>query len=177
MTNIKNHEHKSAFKKALSVMNQALETEYTLEGNTVKSVNFHDIMQKRANVIKMAEKGAGLWAPEGGNSATELAYTIVTADGFVYTSADSLTNANIDCSGEPTTTTMINEDKGGRETQVYTQHCASGVVDINGPKGPNKVSTGADRVNDQFYFKIFESKVLPGRYPDSVEPQIMYGKK
>ena len=50
-------------------------------------------------------------------------------------------------------------------------------VDINGAKGPNETSQYSKKVNDQFYFKIYQNKVIPGRYPHSVEPQIMYGQK
>ena len=142
MTNIKNHEHKSAYKKALSVLNQAITTEYMLEGNTTQNLTVLEIMKKRANVIK---SGTGLWPGDSNNlnSAKELAHTFMTSDGFIYTVSDYATPA-YDCDGNPIVTSPTS----------FSAHCDSGVVDINGEKGPNETSQYSKKINDQFYFKI-----------------------
>ena len=98
--------------------------------------------------------------------------TFATADGIIYSLPDS-NGAN--CSGEPT----VNADGTVEENfDIYSAtNCGTGVVDVNGAKGPNQHVSDSSKPQDQFEFLIFETKVIPGTSAGSVEAAVMYDKK
>lgn len=159
MNNTQGQENKTAFKKAISSMNQALTMEYALEGNTAASLDLADIMKKRTNVITKTT-----W-PGSSDEA------FATADGIIYkipaTSGDTKT-----CPGEPGS-----DDEAAKFDIYEVDACAVGWVDVNGQKGPNKQVTNSDKPEDQFLFKIYETKVVPGTGSDTVEAAVMYDQK
>ncbi len=161
MNNTQGQENKTAFKKAISTMNQALTTEYALEGNTAASVSIIDIMKKRTNVINTQ---AG-WPP------AQTGDNIATADGMIYRFIEE--GHQDGCSGEPPV------DGSNIDTfDIYSSsHCAFGYVDVNGVKGPNKMVTNSAKPEDQFTFLVFATKVIPGTTVTSVERAVMYDDK
>ena len=166
MNNTQGTENKTAFKKAISSLNQALTLEYALEGNTAASVNIIDIMKKRTNVINTK----GEWY----TGTTKDAATdgiLVTADGMIYKFIEE--GHQDGCSGEPPV------DGSNIDTfDIYSSsHCAFGYVDVNGVKGPNKMVTNSAKPEDQFTFLVFATKVIPGTTVTSVERAVMYDDK
>ena len=168
MNNTQGKENATAFKKAISSMNQALTMEYALEGNTAATLDpdndvngLYTAMKKRTNVINEVDwtgTAAGVAAKQN---------TFATADGIIY-SIPNAPEAGTACSGETT-------DSG---QDVYgLQECGIGAVDVNGTKGPNQQVASSDKPQDIFLFKIYETKVLPGTSADTVEAAIMYDKK
>lgn len=175
MNNTQGQENKTAFKKAISAMNQALTLEYALEGNTAASTDIVDIMKKRTNVIN----ASGEWYT-GTTRGTASTDVLVTADGIIYDFANHATNAN-GCSGEPGVDENGNLDPTFDIYGADTQTCGTGRVDVNGVKGPNVAVTNSAKPEDQFTFTIFETKVVPGTVAsggaDSVEAAVMYDNK
>ena len=154
-----------AYKKALSLMNQALNTEYSLEGNTagytVQPISglpefaknwrgLPAIMAKRTNIVKSdIDKNYSSDCASFGVS-WQNTRVFATADGMIY------------CVNEPT--------NAWSECPVGGTPCASGIVDVNGKKGPNKlISLQNDEknkvqkiiVNDMFRFHIYDKVVRP----------------
>lgn len=178
MNNTNKTENVVAYKKALSVVNQALNTEYSLEGNTAGytaqpisglpkfAENWRGlpaIMAKRTNIIKHdIDKN---YSTECSTLGAEWVNTraFVTSDGLLF------------CINEPTNAWPVcPENMNG---------CASGLVDVNGVKGPNKVLTirwDAKRkenvfvVEDIFRFDIHDKEVRPGNI---YEKKILQGYK
>ena len=154
MNNTQGQENKTAFKKAISSLNQALTMEFALEGNTAASTDLAEIMRRRTNVITDAD-----WTGADGGDVT-----FATADGIIYSVPNTSGGS---CPGEATD-----------GTSIYDQpNCGVGYVDVNGAKGPNVRVTSATKPQDQFAFTIFETKVVPGETADSIEAMVMYDQK
>ena len=166
MNNTQGTENKTAFKKAISSLNQALTLEYALEGNTAASTELSEIMRRRTNVINTEAAWPGGTLPTGTDAA---AATITTADGLIYSIPSTAGTADdpASCPGEPTATQDIYD----------LDDCGIGAVDVNGVKGPNVAVTDPAKPQDQFRFKIFETKVIPGTSADDPEAWVMYDKK
>lgn len=176
-----------AFKKALSVMNQALNTEYSLEGNTAAYTaqpisglpafakdwkGLAAIMAKRTNIIDPNVAMFGETTTSTGSSQVMFS----TADGLIYSIPipwSSKTSCPFDSS----------ECLSGDCDVHYPSVCGHGWVDVNGKKGPNKfVDYGQNPgdkyvVKDRFKFAIFETSVMPGIIRNSIESRLIYGKK
>lgn len=167
MNNTQGQENKTAFKKAISSMNQALTLEYALEGNTAASTNIADIMRRRTNVINTAAAWPGTNPVTGGT-------VIATADGIIYNLP--ATASDTACSGEPTVNSTTGELDANFDIYSATS-CGTGAVDVNGVKGPNTAVTNSAKPEDQFQFLIFETKVVPGTSAASVEAAVMYDNK
>ena len=173
-----------AYKKALSVMNQALRTEYALEGNTAVYTEqpipgspeyaknwkgLAAIMAKRANIVKYDIEPYGNHIKAISSSGTR-ARIFATADGMIFaipTPRETYTNCPLD--GTP--------ERDG----YYPPQCGHGIVDVNGKKGPNKLvemSGGKiTQIGDTFQFSIHDVGVLPGIIARSSEARLMYGRK
>lgn len=162
MNNTQGQENKTAFKKAISAMNQALTLEYALEGNTAASKAIATIMQERTNVINTA----ATW--NGSGTATS-GQVLATADGIIYNFSGYSAPATGGCPGETL----------GAGGAYPTPTCGTGLVDVNGVKGPNTQLTAANvaKPTDIFQFTIYETKVLPGTGPNSPEAAVMYDAK
>lgn len=167
MNNTQGQENKTAYKKAISAMNQALTAEHSLEGNTASTLSLAKIMKKRTNIITKVDAWPGGSLPGGAQTADSEVGIFATSDGIIYNIPDGTSNA---CSGEPTA--------DDTDFKIYeADNCGVGAVDVNGIKGPNQHVTTSDKSQDQFTFTIFEKKVIPGESADSVEAAIMYDKK
>ena len=124
-------EYKAAFKKAVSMLNQAVTLNYALDGedgSNFTGVSFYNLLTKRLNVMSS-------------NGTSEL----YTADGmwFKVTTTSNPCNANAD---NPNSTGNI---------------CSKVEVDVNGQKGPNKFTEATNKIFDKFTVSIYPQKALP----------------
>ena len=141
-------EYKVAFKKAVAVLNQAITMSIALDSTdaascpgcsadgTTGGLALANYFRNRLNIIADG--------PAPGNS-------FYTADGMLYSFFKRSTNA---CSVANTTTT----------TDYASAPCIV-LVDINGIKGPNSLSTGSGNTavfKDQYYVIIKDSTAVPG---------------
>lgn len=187
MNNTNDEENIAAFKKALSVMNQAMETEYALEGNTAVYTEqpmpgvpafaknwkgLPAIMAKRTNIVKsdIAPFGEDISSTSSSGTAMKI---FATADGIIY-AIPMPRYSYLSCPAD--TSACLFDDCEDH----YPSPCGQGVIDVNGKKGPNKLSTwknGKIEVNDRFQFAVFETSVMPGIIRTSIESRLMYGKR
>ena len=127
-------QYKTAYKKALSAMSQAVVLNVALDDynmadtdNTVAGQNFIDIFKNRMNVVKTAEGTLG--------------YTVLTPDASSGASTENFTRAQ--------NYTLFFNDGIAFSFPKTAQKCTKdatktgtackGIIDVNGQKAPNKV--------------------------------------
>ncbi len=140
MQNTAQQEYKAGFKKAVSMLNQAVTLNYALDGEDATSFTgadmFH-LLTKRLNVMSTYNNNI-----------------IYTADGMKLT----VTGAQNGCQTD------------GNAVDGY---CAVVEVDVNGPKGPNKITTGTQAVYDIFTIRIYPQRAVPAEQGQS---DVLYNK-
>ena len=145
-------EYKTALKKAVSMLNQAITMNYALDGIDASDSNYtgakvKDLLIKRLNV--MSQDGSGFY----------------TADGMYFkTSGATATHTANPCSNASETIEDMNKT---------TNICSVVNVDVNGRKGPNRFSPDTGHVYDMYTLAIYPQKVLPD---DAVTAQVLYMK-
>lgn len=126
-------EYKAAFKKAVSMLNQAVTLNYALDGkdgSDYTGTNFFDLLTQRLNVM----------------SSVSASQQLYTADGMWFRATDDKKH---DCNA--------NADNVNADTNI----CGSVIVDVNGQKGPNKYTTDTNKIFDMFTVAIYPQKALP----------------
>ena len=147
MQNTAQQEFKAAYKKAISMLNQAVTLNYALDGEdaTVFSgANFVHLLTKRLNVM---------------SSGSDYVYT---ADGMYV---KVLTDVGV--TGVPALGACTTDGEGA------TTPCAAVQLDVNGLKGPNKVTTATNAVYDNFTAVIYPQRALPA---GQVMSDVLYSK-
>ena len=129
-------QYKTAYKKALSAMSQAVVLNVALDDynmadtdNTVAGQNFIDIFKNRMNVVKTADGTLGytVLTPDASSGATAANftgvqnYTLFFNDGIAFSFPKTAQKCTMD------------ETKG-----TFPATC-KGIIDVNGQKAPNKV--------------------------------------
>lgn len=130
-------EFRAAFKKAVSMINQAVTLNYALDGRDATDYsqeNFLHLMTQRLNVMSM-----------DGTTA------MYTADGMWFYP----TNAPMGAEGTPTT------DCNANDSATPDNICSVVQVDVNGMKGPNRPTTSSTRIFDIFTIAVYPQKALP----------------
>ena len=161
MNNTNAQEFRSAIKKAISGANQALTLHYALEGvgaqdYTDAQALVDNVFKVRMSVIEDTEwLGTGTSDTEGTTGACEGA-VFTTADGMKFcvmntfagnTTGDDQTSG---CNSYNTVPCTAN----GADTQNL-------VIDVNGSKNPNRLTTNSDQPRDVYAAQIFNQKVIP----------------
>lgn len=152
LSNTNKQETKTALKKAMSVINQAITLNYALTGNemniTINNVgNLNKFMYSRTSILKYDAANKGYF----------------TADGIAY-----YFNGTQAC---PDVSTTIGAS-GTVSDANYTDVCKL-TIDVNGDRGPNMISGGdnggadgtinkVEGIKDQFVFYILPQRVVPG---------------
>lgn len=130
-------EFRAAFKKAVSMINQAVTLNYALDGRDATDYsqeNFLHLMTQRLNVMSM-----------DGTTA------MYTADGMWFYP----TSAAMGAEGTPST------DCNANDSATPDNICSVVQVDVNGMKGPNKPTQSTTRVYDIFTIAIYPQKAFP----------------
>ena len=128
-------EYKAAFKKAVSMLNQAVTLNYALDGrdgSDFTGTSFYNLLTQRLNVMSSVSGSQELY----------------TADGMWF-KAKATTNGSGNCNA--------NADN----VNALTNTCGEVIIDVNGQKGPNKFTTGTDKIFDMFTVSIYPQKALP----------------
>lgn len=126
-------EFKTAYKKAISSLSQALTLNYALDGEDASSytgTGVKELFYKRMNILQ-------------GDSSD-----FYTADGMRYydfkAGNDCIYHGNI------------------AQDNKSDNICVTLSVDVNGQKGPNKPTKGLDKVFDIFTVAVYPQSVMPG---------------
>ncbi len=155
MNNTNAQEFRSALKKAISGVNQALTLHYALEGLSAQDYTsakdlVEDVFKRRMSVL------------EGGNTSQFTDSSVCSDTGATFTTADGMifcvTNFHSDDSDE----------QGSICDSYNTTPCVTGGsdvpnlwIDVNGAKNPNRVTTSSKRPKDIYQAQIYSQKVVP----------------
>ncbi len=142
-------EYRAAFKKAVSMINQAVTLNYALDGRDATDYSeetFIDLMTQRLNVMSMDSANSALYTADGMWFQATDAGDGVTAHGSQCNANDSATPGNV---------------------------CSVVIVDVNGMKGPNRPTTSTTRIFDIFTLAVYPQKALPA---NETMGQVMYQK-
>ena len=157
MSNTNAQEYKTAFKKSIATMNDALQLEYARNGLTPADVK--NLGSSNPGTAEMAN-GDGLTLT--GMFARNLntvkfssgdvpgGSCIATQDGMFFCFSD-FTQANCDA--------------------YNTTSCAKIIVDVNGSKGPNILTASSASPRDRYNVLMYQQKVQPGDVPAQ---EVMY---
>lgn len=165
MSNTNKHEYRTAIKKAISGLNQALELEYSLEGLTAQNfVSSEEIVQnlfmKRMNNI--APSVEEFTVPNCNNASPNSIFT--TTDGMIF----CVSNYQSDNSDEPTSKCSYNN-----KVPCVQNEGANIWIDVNGSKKPNKVTTDSSNPKDVYQALIYAQRVVPYGKPTQI---VFYNK-
>ena len=160
MNNTNGQEYRSALKKAISQLNQALVLNYALTGlsshdYTSAELIVNEIFSKRMNVI------------DG-----ESQFTSSDCDGTVFTTDDGM----IFCVNNYSS---AYSDVKGVSCDIYNMTpCVQSDgpnlwIDVNGDRKPNRATTSYQRPRDIYQAQIYSQKVVPYGAPTQ---QVMYDK-
>ncbi len=150
MNNTNAQEFRSALKKAISGVNQALTLNYALEGLSATDYTsatdlVDDVFKTRMSVI------------DGQSSFTTNDCTgnavFTTADGIIFC-VNNYSSANSDEQGTKC-------DTYNETPCVATDGQANLWIDVNGVKKPNKATTSSKRPRDIYQAQIYAQKVVP----------------
>jgi prepilin-type N-terminal cleavage/methylation domain-containing protein len=169
MNNTNSQEFRSALKKAISALNQAVTMQYALEGtllsdySTAESV-VQNVFSSRLNVINTGTASSTNWGASGNSGDEKCASgkVFITADGIAYcvtnyTSAGSATSGTCDNAGNnPCATTAS-------KPSIY--------IDVNGVKNPNKLTTLSSQPKDIYEAHLYAQRVVPFK---AATQQVMY---
>ena len=148
MNNTNSQEFRSALKKAISSINQAIEREYAVDGNTLGDIEqanlLSDVFKQNLQVIEDS------YSISKGDLSGQSAF--VTADGMFFV-INGFTPGSCD---------FENEDV-----------CGSIYVDVNGEKGPNKKTTTSAHPRDIYFIQLYNQRAVAG---DPATQEVMFDK-
>lgn len=155
------HEYRTAAKKAISVLNQALELEYSLEGLTAKDfTSAEEIVQKlfkkrMNNIVPSLEE---FTVADCHNDSPDSIFT--TSDGMIF----CVSNFQSDNSDAPNSKCNYNNT-----VPCVKNEGANIWIDVNGARKPNKVTVDASNPRDVYQAQIYSQRVIPyGKATQSV---------
>ncbi len=165
MNNTNAQEYRSALKKAISGLNQALTLNYALEGLSANDYStgtdlVNDVFKKRMSVIEGETSFTN-------TTACDASDVFTTADGMLFCvkgfkgnqAADDQTSACNTYNTKPCT------EDGNDGANIW--------IDVNGSKNPNMVTSNSKRPRDIYQATIYAQKVVP--YGDPTQ-EVMFDK-
>ncbi len=159
MNNTNAQEFRSGFKKAIAALNQALTLHYALTGTTAQDYStgatalMNDVFKKRMSVITVS--GTTAFSNDGVCSGSDV---FTTADGMMF----CLTNFS-----------TTNCDEENTKPCAGTESSPNIYIDVNGLKGPNKLTTSSAAPRDIYQAQIYAQRVIPFGGPIQ---EVMYDK-
>lgn len=142
MQNTAQQEYKAALKKAVSTMNQAIAMNYALDGVDASADEYMG-----TKFVEMMKKRMNIGEVGSSND-------VYTADGIYYKALAGDGSCSYNSEG------------------LGTGKCAKVQIDVNGRKGPNKLTTTTDKVYDIYTVNIYPQKALP----EGVAAKVIYMK-
>lgn len=147
MNSTNQQEYRTGFKKAISSLNQALSLNYALEGTMVgdstlnsTSAMITNLFKKRLSVVATTTNVA--FATTGSNVTPAATNVFYTADGMRF--AFSLSTA------------------GTYDADSNEYYYGFFIIDVNGEKGPNTMTTTAAQPKDTYVATLYGNRVVAG---------------
>lgn len=179
MNNTNAQEFRSALKKAISGVNQALTLHYALEGLGAqdydsKSDLINELFRKRMNVVDGDyTTGYVLQKPDGSDGCTptsgDNATAFTTQDGIIFCVDSWAVSDGDDATGQTGVCNSYNTtpcSTSGTAINLY--------IDVNGEKNPNRATKNSAQPRDQYWAHIYNQKVVP--YGDATQ-EVMFDKQ
>lgn len=148
MNSTNQQEFRVGLKKAISAVNQAVSLNYALEGKSIGDTDLDssanvvtNLFQKRMSVISTATSDVAFATSSDVTPSTNNVF--YTADGMRYA---------INVSGSATFDTDANE--------YYYGYL---LIDVNGDKGPNSLTTDAKAPRDTYIATVYGNRVVAGK--------------
>ena len=170
MNSTNQQEFRTGIKKAISTLNQAMSLNYALEGKQVGDADLNtgasvvdNLFKKRMSVISTATSGAAFAVGDSGVTATDNSNIFYTADGM---------RIAVTASG-----TAV-----GYDTDADEYYYGYMVIDVNGEKGPNTMTTEAAAPRDTYVATVYGNRVVAGKTgvttgASAAAREIMFDKK
>lgn len=165
MNNINGNEYRTAIKKAISGLNQALALEYSLEGLTAQNfASAEDLVQNlfKKRMSNISPSTGEFTVTDCNNDSPDSIFT--TNDGMIF----CVSNFQSDNSDEPNSKCSYNN-----KVPCVQNDGANIWIDVNGLKKPNKVTTSSSNPRDVYQAQIYAQKVVPYGQPTQ---SIFYNK-
>jgi len=163
MNNTNAHEFRSALKKAISGVNQALTLHYALTSESAHDYSTASQLVDGIFTKRMSTMNAGLTQFTAKSSTQPCTGPVfVTADGIVFCVDTSFT---------------VDSNETGACDVYNTKPCIGTTIkpnlwiDVNGQKKPNTPTDSADRPRDIYQALIYSQRVIPYGTPTQ---QVMY---
>ena len=175
MNNTNSQEFRTALKKAISGVNQALTLHYALEGLGAQDYNseetlISDVFKTRVNTVDGEyTDGYTIQGPGGANGCTPTATnSFVTQDGIIFC-IDNWDN------GQGSDATDQTAACNAYNTRPCTDEGTPNLyIDVNGDKNPNRATRTSAQPRDQYWAQIYNQKVVP--YGDATQ-EVMFDKR
>ena len=169
MQNTNSQEFRSALKKAISTVNQALTLHYALTSQTANDYSngsnlMTGLFTQRLSVL---QNSVGTTDLKFTNTTACQGAVFVTADGIMYCiNSDFSNNTGTDSDTSPCNsynTKPCTGSGGAGKPNMW--------IDVNGKKGPDKITDSATRPKDIYQAVIYAQRIIPYGEPTQ---QVMY---
>ena len=170
MNNTNSQEFRSALKKAISGVNQALTLHYALEGlgaqDYTHATLVSDVFKRRMSVIEATGNDAKFTLESACNGTT-----FTTQDGIMFCVNSNFAGNTTDtqdaaCNSYNTIPCVKEAKNDSVAANLY--------IDVNGRKNPNKLTTTSNQPRDIYTAHIYNQKVVP--YGDATQ-QVMFDQQ
>ena len=148
-------QYKAAYKKALSAISQGVTLNVALDDQSFADNSAENILPGRMNVVNKVD-----------NSATR-GYEILAINGSSNLSNTASENVSLFFNDG----SMFEFPAGDDECKLSDQ--CKGIIDVNGQKGPNKVTTNASNPTDVYPVVYYDQTILPAT---EIAKQVLYNK-
>lgn len=152
MNNTNKHEFRSALKKSISSLNQALEKHWATEGLSASDYTSADLLIDNVFKKQMNIVSDDSIAEFTSSECRENSKIFVTTDGIIYCvtnyASSNSDEENVPCNYN--NTTPCSQTVG---PNLY--------IDVNGLKKPNQLTTSSSRPKDIYQASIYSQRVIP----------------
>ncbi len=171
-------EFRTALKKAISASNQALTLQYALEGVGAGDFSTADELVKGVFAKRMSLIAGSATIVQGQAGLQTVTFTngcsggavFVTQDGLMYCVETSFAGAS---NGTTDPTAIGKCDAFDEEPCTSSSNTPNMLIDVNGAKGPNKLTTSSAKPRDIYQAMIYNQKIVP--YNQATQ-EVMYDK-
>ena len=169
MNNTNAQEYRSALKKAISGLNQALTLHYALDGSTASDYSDADDLVQNVFKVRMSTVDSTTFTLSDCTVTTGGNNVFTTADGMKFCVQSNATgqfkgnttsdSQNVPCNSYNTipclnkTITSPTSEIADNEANLY--------IDVNGDRKPNTLTTSSTRPKDGYRAMIYSQKVVP----------------
>ena len=160
MNNTNSQEYRSALKKAISALNQALALNYALTG-----LSSHDYTSAELIVDEIFAKRMNVIDGESEFTSSDCDGTVFTTDDGIIFCVNNYSSAYSDAKGMPCDIHNITPCILSEGPNIW--------IDVNGVRKPNRATTSYQRPKDIYQAQIYSQKVVP--YGAATQ-QVMYDK-